>query len=242
LFIECVQVLKNNDAGIRNIRGTKIENRTTGEIIYTPPEDESRIRNMLGNLEDYIHSQNELDLLIKLALLHYQFEAIHPFFDGNGRTGRIINLLFLTLNELLDYPILYLSKYIIENKNDYYKLIRRVTSQNDWEHWIQYILIGIEETAIYTRDKILAIKKLLDDTIEKARLQLVGSVFSKELIEILFEHPYTKIQHLVDKNIAKRETAGKYLKALETAGILKSQRVGKEILYLNTKLFKLLSQ
>lgn len=242
LFIKCVQVLKKNSAGIRNTPGTKIINKTTGEILYTPPESEERIRDMLGNLENYIHSQNELDPLIKLAILHYQFEAIHPFSDGNGRTGRIINLLFLTFNDMLDYPVLYLSKYIIENKRDYYKFLKRVTSHEDWEPWIQYMLTGIEETAIYTRDKILAIKKLLDDTVEEARLKLPNSLFSKELIEILFEHPYTKIQHLVDKNIAKRETASKYLKNLETAGILKSQRVGKEILYLNTKLYKLLSQ
>jgi len=242
LFIECVQILKKNSAGIRNTPGTKIVNKNTGQTIYTPPEHENRIRDMLGDLENYIHTQNGLDPLIKLALIHYQFEAIHPFSDGNGRTGRIINLLYLAHTNLLDLPILYLSKFIIENKNNYYKLLGRITSHEDWEPWIKYMLSGIEQTANYTRDKILALKELLAVTAEKARLQLPGNMFSKELIEILFEHPYTKIQHLVDRDIAKRETASKYLKQLESVGILKSQKVGKENLYLNTKLYELLSQ
>lgn len=242
LFIKCVQILKQNNAGIRNAPGTKIQNQLTGEIIYTPPEGETLIRDMLGSLERYIHSETDLDPLIKLAMIHYQFEAIHPFFDGNGRTGRIINLLFLTLQGLLDYPVLYLSKYIIENRSSYYQRLRGVTNWGDWEDWILFILTGIEETAIHTRDQILGIKGLLDETIELGRKKLPSYMFSKELIELLFEQPYTKIQHIVDKGLAKRQTASVYLQELEDSGILKSQKVGKELLYLNTELLKLLSR
>jgi len=242
LFIDCVRILKQNNAGIRNTPGTKIVNLAKAEVLYTPPEGESRIRDMLGDLEKFIHEKNGLDPLIKLPLLHYQFEAIHPFIDGNGRTGRILSLLFLTLHGLLDYPVLYLSKFIVENKSDYYRLLRGITTDQDWEPWILYMLNGMEETAIYSRDKILAIKELMDTTVDKARDLLPSKVFSKELIELLFERPYTKIQHLVDKNIAKRETASMYLKELESVHLLKSQRVGKESLYLNTGLFELLSQ
>lgn len=241
LFVNCVQILRENKAGIRKTPGARIANQATGEVIYTPPEGETQIRNKLGELEKYIHQENSLDPLIKLALIHYQFEAIHPFGDGNGRTGRIINLLYLALNGLLDYPVLYLSKYIIKNRAEYYRLLREITYDQDWEPWILYVLEGIEQTAIHTRDKILAIKDLMDKTTESARNQLPGNVFSIELIELLFEHPYTKIQHLIDKRLAKRETASKYLKALETIHILKSQRVGKETLFLNTSLYNLLS-
>ncbi len=242
LFVECVQILKQNSAGIRNAPGTKIQNQSTGEVIYTPPEGEDVIRDMLADLERYIHSEDGLDPLIMLALVHYQFESIHPFFDGNGRTGRIINLLFMTLHGLLDYPVLYLSKYIIENRAKYYRLLREVTSDQDWEPWILYILTGIEETANQTRDQILGIRDLLEETLGTARKDLPSSVFSKELIELLFEQPYTKIQHLVNCGIAKRQTASVYLQKLESIGILKSQKVGKEVLYLNTKLFNLLTK
>ncbi len=242
LFIECVQILKQNRAGIRNAPGTMIQNQVTGEIVYTPPEGETLIRDMLGSLERYIHAETDLDPLIMLAVIHYQFESIHPFFDGNGRTGRIINLLFLTLHKLLDYPVLYLSKYIIEHRSYYYQRLRGVTTLGDWEPWILFILIGVEETAKHTRDQILGIKKLLDNTIEIGRNKLPSHVFSKELIELLFEQPYTKIQHIVDKGLAKRQTASVYLQYLEAAGILKGQKVGKELLYLNTELLKLLSQ
>jgi len=241
LFIECVQILKKNNSGVRKTSGTKVANQRTAEIIYTPPEGESIIRDMLGSLEKYIHSDDGVDPLVKLAVIHYQFEAIHPFSDGNGRTGRIINLLFLTLHGLLEYPVLYLSKYIIENKNDYYRLLRGVTSDQSWESWIEYILNGIEETAVFTKNKILAIKTLMDETTEQAREELPTTTYSKELIEVIFERPYTKAQHLVDKGIVQRQAASRYLKALESIGILKSQKVGKEVLYLNTKLYNLLT-
>ena len=207
-----------------------------------PPEGETVIRNLLKNLEDYIHADDDIDLLIKLAIMHYQFEAIHPFFDGNGRTGRVINMLFMVENGLLDTPILYLSKYIIEHKNAYYANLRAVTENSAWETWILFILKGIEETASYTLEKINSINRLMHETIVFAKEQLPARVYSKELIELLFEQPYCKVKYLVDKGIAKRQTAAEYLNELEAIGILKSQKVGVENLYLNVKLFELLKQ
>ncbi|WP_370176463.1 Fic family protein [Leeuwenhoekiella palythoae] len=239
-FIQIVQTIKENNSAIRNAPGTKIT--SNGKTIYTPPEGEAVIRNLLKNLEDYIHADDDVDLLIKLAIMHYQFEAIHPFFDGNGRTGRVINMLFMVENGLLDTPILYLSKYIIEHKNAYYTNLRGVTENSAWEGWILFILKGIEETALYTLEKINSINRLMLETIVFAKEQLPARVYSKELIELLFEQPYCKVKYLVDKGIAKRQTAAEYLNALEAIGILKSQKVGVENLYLNVKLFELLKQ
>jgi len=242
LFIRIVQTIRANQAGIRNTPGTKVANAATGEVVFTPPEGESVIRKKLKNLEDYIHAEDMVDPLIRLALIHYQFEAIHPFSDGNGRTGRILNILYLTSQHLLELPVLYLSKYIIERKADYYRLLRDVTEHQRWEPWILYILDAVEQTARHTRDKILAIRELLIKTIEITREKLPSRVYSKDLIELLFHQPYTKGQFLVDAGIAKRQAAADYLKRLEEIGILSSQKVGKENLYLNTKLYEILSK
>ncbi len=242
LFVTIVQMIRENQAGIRNTPGTTIFNSATGEVIYTPPEGETIIRDKLKNLEDFIHAEDEMDPMIKLALIHYQFEAIHPFSDGNGRTGRIINILFLIHHGLLDLPVLYLSKAIIERKNDYYRLLRQVTRKNQWEPWILYMLAAVEETATFTRERILAIRNLMLETMEKARQELPRRVYSKELIELLFHQPYTKGQFLVDAGIAKRQTAAEYLKELEKIGVLTTQKIGREILYLNVKLYELLSK
>lgn len=237
-FISIVQTIKENDAEIRKTTGTRItsNNRT----IYTPPEGETIIRDLLKNLEDFIHSENELDDLVKLAVMHYQFEAIHPFSDGNGRTGRIINILYLVEKGLLDTPILYLSRYIIANKNQYYEKLRAVTEKQDWQSWVLYMLKGVEETAIYTLQKINAINSLMQETIQLAKDKLPSRVYSKELVELLFEQPYCKVKFLVDNNIAKRQTAAEYLQELEKIGILKSQKVGAENLFLNVRLFDIL--
>lgn len=242
LFIDIVQTIKQNESGIRRSPGTVIANPNTGKIIYTPPNGEAAIRNLLENLEQYIHSPNtETDSLIKMAVIHYQFEAIHPFEDGNGRTGRIINILYLVLQELLTLPVLYLSGYIISHKFDYYKLIRRVTEQQAWEPWILFCLEAIATTANETTHKIEAISVLLAETIEKAKSRLPSRVYSKELIELIFEQPYCKISFLVENGIAQRQTAAEYLKELESIGILESKKSGREKLYLNTALYKLLS-
>ena len=241
LFVTIVQRIRENQAGIRNTPGTTIANSATGEIIYTPPEGETIIRDKLKNLEDFIHAGDEMDPLIKLALIHYQFEAIHPFSDGNGRTGRIINILFLILHGLLDLPVLYLSKAIIERKNDYYRLLRQVMQKNQWEPWILYMLASIEETAIFTRERILAIRNLMLETMEKARRELPRRVYSKELIELLFQQPYCKISFLVDAGIASRNIASSYLGELVKINILKKETIGRETLYLNHKLYELLS-
>jgi Fic family protein len=242
LFVTIVQTIRKNLAGIRNTPGTKLANGATGEVVYTPPEGETIIRDKLKNLEDFIHAEDDLDPLIKLALIHYQFEAIHPFTDGNGRTGRIINILFLILHGLLDLPVLYLSKAIIERKNDYYRLLRQITRKNEWEPWTLYMLASVEETATFTRERILAIRSLMLETMEKARRELPRRVYSKELIELLFHQPYCKIAFLVDAGIASRNIASNYLNELVKINILKKEQIGRETLYLNDKLYDLLSR
>jgi len=241
LFISIVQTIKENYAGIRALPGTAIVNQSSGKVVYTPPEGEMQIRRLLRNLEEFIHADDDLDPLIKLALIHYQFEAIHPFNDGNGRTGRILNTLYLVQVGLLDQPILYLSRYIIEHKNDYYRLLRHVTAAGEWEPWILYMLDAVEETALMTKRRIMAIRALMLDTMQLAKDRLPPRVYSKELIELLFRQPYVKGQYIVDAGIASRATAANYLRELEKKGILQSSKKGKEVLYLNTELFELLS-
>ena len=241
LFIKIVQIIKQNQAGIRKTPGTAIVNESTSKVIYTPPESEDIIMGKLKNLEEFIHAEDDMDPLVKLALIHYQFEAIHPFTDGNGRTGRIINILFLTFKGLLDLPVLYLSKAIIERKSEYYRLIREVTEKGLWEPWILFMLDAVEETAEFTRKRIIAIRDLMKETMQKAREELPRRVYSKELIEILFRQPYCKIGFLVDAGIASRNIASDYLNQLVAIDILEKKRVGRETLYLNRKLYDLLS-
>jgi Fic family protein len=176
-----------------------------------------------------------------MAAAHYQFEAIHPFEDGNGRTGRILNILFLLKYELLRHPVLYLSQYIISHKSDYYRLLRGVTEKQEWEPWILFMLNAVKVTSEQTMMRIDQILNLLEETVSHARKTLPGRVYSKELIELLFEQPYCKVKFLVDRGIAKRQTAAEYLRELEDAGILKSKQVGRENLFLNVKLYDLLS-
>jgi len=241
LFVQIYQTIKQTQAGIRKVPGTTIANAATGKVVYTPPQGEDIIREKLRNLENFIHSEDQTDLLTRMAVMHYQFESIHPFTDGNGRTGRILNILFLTACGLLDIPVLYLSKYIIENKQEYYRLLRNVTEKDEWEPWVLFMLDAVEQTASYTRDKILSIRALLDEMLDEAKVKLPERVYSKELIELLFHQPYTKTQFLVDAGIAKRQTAAEYLKALEEEKFLQSQKIGKEKLYLNVRLYKLLA-
>jgi len=231
-----------NDAGIRTQPGTQLKNSLTGQVIFTPPVGENLIRSLMKNLEDYINIDNdEIDPLIKLGIIHYQFESIHPYYDGNGRTGRIINILYLVLKGLLDIPILYLSSFIIKEKKEYYRLLKDVRINNKWEEWILYILIGIEKTAKQTTIAIKGIKDLLERTIEQVNTDL-PSIYSKELIETIFEQPYCKVSSLVDKGLYERRTAMKYLRELEQVGILKAIPKGNQVLFLNINLYNLLKQ
>ncbi len=234
--------LEGNNAGIRKLPGTSLMNDQTGEMIYTPPDNETIILELLNNLEKYINNNNEIDPLIKMAIIHYQFESIHPFYDGNGRTGRIINVLYLVQNHLIDTPILYLSDYIIKNKGQYYNLLQKVRTENDWVKWIIFMLRAVEETSRETLLIISSIMDLMNKTIELCKERLPKTTYSKELIELLFVQPYTKIEFLVNANIAERRTSSKYLKQLEEIGVLESYKSWKETIYVNQKLYELLKQ
>ncbi|HZK03518.1 MAG TPA: Fic/DOC family N-terminal domain-containing protein [Bacteroidaceae bacterium] len=238
LCISIVQCIKQNTASIRVTPGTTLCN-TKGEVIYTPPSGEAVIREKLANLEKFINEDDSIDPLIKMALMHYQFEAIHPFADGNGRTGRILLLLYLKISGLLDTPAIYLSEHIIKNKADYYKSLRSVTEKNDWENYILYMLNMIEETSNRGLERLSKITTAIDKTSEEIKTKL-SKIYSKDLVEILFRLPYTKRQHLIDENIGNLKTVGNYLITLEENGFLKSVKVGKEKLYLNERLLKIL--
>lgn len=240
LFIDLVRIIKLTDLGIRKVPGTKIAN-SLGEIVYTPPEGEGVIRDLLSNLERFAHAEDGLDPLVKLAVFHYQFEAIHPFTDGNGRTGRILNILYLVEKGLLDIPVLYLSHFIIRNKNDYYTKLRGVTEKNGWEEWILYMLGAIEITARQTRTKIVRIRDLMNEA-QELILSRAGKIYSKDLVELIFEQPYCKIRFLEQRHIAKRQTASVYLKTLEDIGLLEGVKAGREVYYLNKKLLSVLQE
>lgn len=238
LCIELVQTIKGNTAGIRNTPGTTLSN-ANGEVVYTPPSGEEVIREKLGAWERFINEDDETDPLIKMALLHYQFEAIHPFSDGNGRTGRILLLLFLKQTGLLDIPAIYLSEYIIQHKNDYYRLLREVTEDQNWENFILYMLEMVEKTAHHGLIRLENVIQLMGNTAEKIRTNL-PKVYSKDLVELIFKLPYTKRQTLIDAGLGTQKTVGNYLLALEEEGFLTSKKVGKEKLYINVKLMEIL--
>jgi Fic family protein len=239
LFIKLVQIIKENSAGIRNAPGTQLKNPGTGKVVYSPPEGENVIREKLKNLEDFIHAEDGIDPLVKMAIIHYQFEAIHPFFDGNGRTGRVILLLYLKLRDLLDIPALFLSRFILENKSAYYQNLKEVTEKNRWQNWILFMLEMIEKTAKKDRSRISLIEQLMSEMGADIQRQL-PKVYSRDLMEVLFHLPYSKRQFLVSAGLGNLKTVGNYLKELENAGYLKSEQVGKEKLYLNFKLLEIL--
>ena len=238
LCVEIVQSIIKNTAGIRTTPGTALKN-TKGETIYTPPTGEAVIREKMDNLETFINGEDAIDPLIKMALMHYQFEAIHPFSDGNGRTGRILLLLYLKLEKLLDTPAIYLSEYIIKNKTDYYTKLRKVTENNDWEGWILYILEMVEYTANKGLERLKNVTLLMEQMTTEIK-ETIPKVYTKELVEILFRLPYTKRQFLIDAKLGSPKTVGKYLMELEKSGFLISEKVGKEKLYLNHKLMAIL--
>ena len=238
LCVEIVQSIKKNTAGIRTTPGTALKN-TNGETIYTPPTGEAVIREKLNNLETFINGEDAIDPLIKMALMHYQFAAIHPFIDGNGRTGRILLLLYLKIEKLLDTPAIYLSEYIIKNKADYYMKLRMVTENNDWEGWILYMLEMVEYTAKKGLERLRNVTSLMEQMATEIK-ETLPKVYTKELVEILFRLPYTKRQFLIDAKLGTPKTVGNYLMELEKYGFLISEKVGKEKLYLNHKLMAVL--
>ncbi|GHV79061.1 adenosine monophosphate-protein transferase [Spirochaetia bacterium] len=238
-IVQIQEIIAGNNAGIRRLPGTALVNDSTEEVVYTPPQDYDEICRLLNNFCEYLNGDE--DSLWKMAVLHYQFETIHPFYDGNGRTGRILNILYLLLKKHITTPILYLSSYIIKTKNQYYELLQEVRTGDIWENWICYILTGIEETSKQALEKIKAIKISFDSTIEKMRVQ-IPKTYSKELAELIFENPYSKIEFLVTKLQVNRKTASKYLKEMDAAGILSSRKVGRETLYINDELMGILKR
>jgi len=240
LCIDIMQRIKENTSSIRTTPGTTLSN-TNGDIIYTPPSGEDVIRGKLSNFEKFINEDDSLDPLIKMALMHYQFEAIHPFSDGNGRTGRILLLLYLKIENLLDIPAIYLSEYIIQNKSEYYKRLRLVTEEEEWEGWILYMLDMIERTSLHGLIRLKAIMALIQKMSNEIKNEL-PKVYTKDLIEIIFKLPYTKRQNLIDAGFGTPKTVGNYLIALEDKGFLKSVKVGKEKLYLNYRLMEILEK
>ena len=239
-ILEIQKQLEQNNAGFRTQSGTMLKNPTTGEIKHIPPQNIENINRLMANLEKYINDDlDDFDPLIRLALIHYQFETIHPFYDGNGRTGRIINVLYLVYKEILDLPILYLSAYIIKNKTEYYKLLQSVSERSAWNDWIEYILKGIEQTAIASVDMIKSIDQAMRE-FGNLLQEKEPKIYSKDFLELLFSYPYTKIESL-EKNLQiSRQTASKYLKISQDLGLSKCVKLGRNSYFINISLYEIL--
>lgn len=241
-IIQIQSELEKNNAGFRKVPGTALKNATTGEVVYTPPQDYETILDLMKNLEQFINDNpvSDFDPLVKMAIIHYQFESIHPFYDGNGRTGRIINVLYLVMNRLLDLPILYLSRYIIENKGNYYKFLQEVRETGNWEDWILYMLNAVEQISKETLVLIGEIKKLMAEY--KNILRNDYKFYSHELLNNLFKHPYTKIEFLENDLGVSRITASKYLNKLAKDGLLRKEKLGTGNYYINERLTEILKK
>lgn len=240
-IIEINNILQNNNGGLRNQSGTVLKNDRTGEIVYEPPQHIEQIQQLMKNFEMYINeNMDDLDPLIKMAILHHQFESIHPFFDGNGRTGRMINVLYLVLKGFLDIPVLYLSRYIIRNKDTYYTLLQSTRNTGDWKSWVMYMLEGVEQIASQTIDQIVKIRNAHQITKDIIKLQL-PKLYSRELLDSLFLHPYTKIESLQTQLGISRQTVSKRLTQLVDIGVLEKVILGKSHYFINKRLFSLLS-
>lgn len=239
-LLEIHQVLEQNNAGLRRLPGTELKNLSTGETVYTPPQEHGYIIELMTNLEQFINDDKMVyaDPLVKMAVIHYQFESIHPFYDGNGRTGRILNILYLVAQELLDIPILYLSRYIIQNKGEYYRLLQAVRDENSWEAWILYMLKGVESTSKQTIGLIREMKRLMQDYKQRIRSEL-PKIYSQDLLNNLFRHPYTKIEFVKQDLRVSRITATKYLEKLTEAGFVDKHKLGRNNFYVNKPLFDL---
>lgn len=241
-ILQIQEVLEDNKAGFRKVPGTELKNATTGEVIYTPPQHPEEIIRLMDNLEAFINDSaiSDLDPIIKMAVIHFQFESIHPFYDGNGRTGRIINILYLILEGLQTLPILYLSNYIIKNKTEYYRLLQEIRDKDVWEEWLLFIIDAIAETSKETIELILQIKELM--RIYKNRLRDNYKFYSQDLLNNLFKHPYTKIEFVMEDIGVSRVTAANYLNKLADDGLLKKEKIGTGNYYINEPLFELLSK
>jgi Fic family protein len=242
IILKIQEELEQNKAGFRRLPGTALKNAATGETIYTPPQDFEVINDLMSNLEEFINNKeiSDYDPIVKVAIIHYQFESIHPFYDGNGRTGRIINILYLILENLQNLPILYLSNYIIKNKADYYRLLQEVREKNNWEEWILFMIRGVEQTSTETIGLIAEIKELMK--VFKHALRDKYKFYSQDLLNNLFKHPYTKIEFIVTDLGVSRITAASYLNKLAEDGFLKKEKLGTGNYYVNSALFDLLTK
>ncbi len=242
IILQIQELLEGNSAGFRKLPGTALKNSYTGQVIYTPPQDPEEIRNLMTNLEEFINDRSicDYDPLVKMAVIHYQFESIHPFYDGNGRTGRIINILYLILENLQDLPILYLSNYIIKNKSDYYSLLQEVRENKNWEPWLLFIIKGVEQTSRETIGLIIQIRELMMKY--KHTLRNNYKFYSQDLLNNLFRHPYTKIEFIQRDLNVSRITAANYLNKLSEDKLLTKKKLGTGNFYINEPLFELLSK
>lgn len=238
IVVEVCRAITGINLDVRRTPGTTLSNSHTGEVIYTPPEGEARLRELLSNWERFANESTELDPLVRMAVLHYQFEAIHPFPDGNGRTGRILNILSLMQDGLLDLPTLYLSRYILKTRGEYYRRLGEVTFQQQWEPWVLYVLAGVEETSVWTTAKIRAIRALMDDTTRYVRA--AAPKMPHAVIEQVFTQPYCRIGNLVEYGVAERHTASAYLKELARLGVLEEEKVGRDKVFLHRKYLSVL--
>ena len=242
IVLKIQEVLEGNKAGFRKLPGTTLKNTSTGEVIYTPPQDPEEIKALMTNLEKFINDKesSDFDPLVKMAIIHYQFESIHPFYDGNGRTGRIINILCLIQENLQDLPILYLSNYIIKNKSDYYRLLQEVRTKNNWEEWLLFMIKAVDQTSRETIDLIIKIRELMMNY--KHILRKNYKFYSQDLLNNLFKHPYTKIEFIQRDLNVSRITAANYLNQLSDDKLLTKKKLGTANYYINDSLFKLLSE
>jgi len=238
--VRVCRAIKDVELDVRQVPGTALAHQPSGRIIYTPPEGQALLREKLAGWERFLHTDDDLDPIIRMAAAHYQFEAIHPFTDGNGRTGRILNTLYLIDKKLLDLPILYLSRYINEHRAEYYARLLAVTTKQDWESWLLFMLTAVEETSLWTTAKIRAIRQLMDATVQYVSTSS-PKIYSRELVELLFTQPYIRIGDVVDAGLAVRQTASKHLKELVATRVLEERKEGRENLYINVRLLKLLT-
>jgi len=239
--VRICRTIKGADIDVRRTPGTTLVNERTGEVIYTPPAGERLLRDLLANWERFIHEARDIDPVVRLAVQHYQFEAIHPFIDGNGRTGRVLNLLFLVEQGLLDLPVLYLSRAILRQRAEYYRLLDAVRAAAAWEEWNLFMIGAVTDTARWTTAKIQAVRELIDETALRVSSRAPG-VYTRELVELLFVQPYCRIGNVVDAGIAKRQTAAAYLQQLVALGVLKEVKRGREKLFVNAPMLALLTR